>query len=271
MPGRTPNSVSAYFGAQVRKERLKAALNISELARLAKMNDAHVGRIEKGLRPPTAEIASKMDEAFPKREGWFTEFYLESRSWVPPTFRVWSEHEDPARQLFVWSPYTIHGLLQTSDYARELLLTANLLPETLTARIKSRMDRQQRIVYRDDPPRIWFVVDLLSLYREVGNARIMAAQLHHLAEVAELPHVTLTVMPAVAHPCNESGFIIADGAVAYAEHAVSGGVYQDQALDTLTTRFDTLRGESYRASESLRIIRRLEEIWRLGVSPLTQV
>jgi hypothetical protein len=114
------------------------------------------------------------------------------------------------------------------------------------------------------------VVDILSLYREVGSPRIMADQLHHLAEVAQLPHVTMTVMPAVAHPCNESGFIIADGAV-YAEHAAAGGVYQDEAMDMLSSRFDTLRDESYRVSESLRIIKRLEEIWRLGVSPLTPV
>jgi len=49
-------------------------------------------------------------------------------------------------------------------------------------------ERQQRIVYRDDPPHIWFVVDVLSLYREAGSAAIMAEQLHRLVEVGEPPH-----------------------------------------------------------------------------------
>lgn len=270
MADRTAGGVSAYFGTQVRKERQKAGLSIRHLARITGIDDAHLGRIERGLRPPTAEIAAKLDEAFPKREGWFSEFYEESRSWVPPAFRIWAEHEDRARQLSVWSPYTIHGLLQTSDYAEALLETARLLPEAMAGRLKNRMDRQQRVLYRDEPPRCVFVVDVLSLCREVGSPAIMARQLRHLLEVAELPNVTMTVLPAIAHPCNESGFIIADGSV-YAESAAAGGVYQNQTFDTLAAKFDTLRADCYRRSESLSIIKTLEETWASGVSPLTQV
>jgi transcriptional regulator with XRE-family HTH domain len=185
--GSVPVSVAAYFGAQLRKERIKAKLSIAELARRMEVSDPHLGRIERGLRQPTAEIAAKLDDMFPRREGAFMELYEASRSWVPAAFRVWSEHEDPARQLFVWSPYTIDGLLQTDRYTRSLLETAALPPEAMTARLKSRMDRQQRILYRDDPPRCVFVVDVLSLYREVGSPAVMAEQLSHLLEVAEFP------------------------------------------------------------------------------------
>jgi hypothetical protein len=37
----------------------------------------------------------------------------------------------------------------------------------------------------------------------------MAGQMRYLLEVAAMPKVTLTVMPAVVHPANESGFVIA--------------------------------------------------------------
>jgi len=269
MTGSVPASVAEYFGAQLAKERKKAKLSISALARELEMSDPHLGRIERGLRQPTRKLAIKLDQRFPGREGAFLELYEASRSWVPPAFRVWAEHEDVTMTLFVWSPYTIDGLLQTEDYARALLETAGFLTETVIARLKDRMDRQRRILYRDDPPRCIFVVDLLSLYREVGSPALMAAQLDRLAEVAQLPHVTMVVMPAVAHPCNESGFIIADDAV-FAESAAVGGVHQDQSLETLSRRFDVLRGESYRASESLGIIRRLADVWRRGESPLTQ-
>jgi hypothetical protein len=85
-----------------------------------------------------------------------------------------------------------------------------------------------------------------------------------------MPRVTVTVMPAVTHPGNESGFIVADNAAAYAEHVVGGFVYTDeQIVSQLITRFDCLRAESYRASESLRIIEKLGETWSAGVSPLT--
>lgn len=56
------------------------------------------------------------------------------------------------------------------------------------------------------------------------GAEIMAAQMRHLAEAARLPRVTVQVLPAVAHPATQSGFMVADGA-AYAgtRTASSGG------------------------------------------------
>lgn len=269
MSGRTSNYVAAYFGAQVRKEREKAGLNISALARITKMNDAHLGRIEKGLRPPTAEIARKMDDAFPRREGWFTEFYLESRSWVPAQFRIWAEHEDPARYLWVWEPGIVNGLVQTERYARRILSRQpDVTDEIVAGRLKSRLDRQQRILYRDDPPRVVFLVDLLSLYRQVGSPDIMAEQLAHLIEVAELPRVTLQLMPAIDHGSNESAYIITESA-AYAEHAVHGGVYQERAVEELSGKFEALRAECWSAPESTNIIKSLEAVWRRGENPLT--
>jgi transcriptional regulator with XRE-family HTH domain len=265
-----PAAVASYFGSQVRKERIRNNLNVAQLARITGIDDGHLGRIEKGQRNPTPDIARRLDEAFPKREGHFMELYLAAQSWVPAEFRQWSEYEDPSRHLWVWSPYTIDGFLQTERYARALLETAHLLTETMAGRLKSRMDRQKRILYRDDPPHLWFVVDVLSLLREVGSPEVMAEQLARLTEVASLPHVTMTVMPAVAHDSNESGFVIADGAV-YAEHAANGGVYRGETLDALTAKFATLQGESYRVAESARIVRMLEETWRRGENPLTAV
>jgi hypothetical protein len=55
----------------------------------------------------------------------------------------------------------------------------------------------------------WFVVDEMALYRQVGSPQVMAGQMRYLLEVAAMPKVTLTVMPAVVHPANESGFVIA--------------------------------------------------------------
>jgi transcriptional regulator with XRE-family HTH domain len=261
--------VSEYFGKQLRKERLKANLSILALAHSMRMDDAHLGRIERGIRPPTAEIAAKCDEAFPHREGWFTEYYEESRSWVPPAFKLWNEYEDRATRLLVWSPGVLDGLVQTADYARALLaVDLDVSDEVLTGRLTARLDRQRRVLHRDEPPTVWFIVDQLSLYRQVGSPEIMAEQLRRLVEVARRPHVTMTVMPAVEHPANESGFIIVDDA-AYAESAAVGGVHQDQTLSRLTARFARLQAESFRASESVAMVEKVGAIWARGVNPLT--
>jgi hypothetical protein len=98
----------------------------------------------------------------------------------------------------------------------------------------------------------------------------MATQMHHLAEVARLPHVTMQVLPAIAHPATQSGFMIA-GDAAYTEHIAGGYVFTDQETVTSMERtFDTLRGECYRVSESLAIIGRAGELWT-GASQATAV
>jgi hypothetical protein len=244
--------------------------SLDDLGERMQIAPAHLSRIENGRRPPTELIASKADEIFPGRRGWFSEYYQESRDWTPAGFRSWAEYEDKAARLCVWSPGIVHGLAQVEDYARAVLaVSPGVSGEIVSARLRARMERRRRVLERDDPPAVWFIVDQLSLYREVGSAAVMTAQLRHLIDIASLPHITLTVMPAVTHPANESEFIIADDA-AYTEHAAGGGVYtDDQIVSTLAAKFDSLRAESYRASESVAIIERLAELWTHGVSPAT--
>ena len=234
---------------------------------------AHLGRVESGKRPPTENLAAKCDEVFPERQGWFSEFYAESRDWpeVPASFKSWPEYEDKAANLRDWSPSIVTGLLQTEGYARALIsVQPHITQETISARLANRMQRQERVLKRQDPPSAWFVVDELSLYREVGDAEIMGAQLRHLLEVATMPAITIQVLPAVAHPVNASGFLMADDAV-WIEHAAGGFVYTEkEVVSGIALRFDSLRGECYRVSESLALIERLEGIWKAGASPLTR-
>jgi hypothetical protein len=132
------------------------------------------------------------------------------------------------------------------------------------------MERQRRVLQREDPPTAWILVDELALYRKVGTADDMAAQLRHLLEVVNSGAVTLQVLPAVAHCANASEFMIVDGA-AYAEHLAGGYVFTDhETIAGLAVRFDSLRGECIKVSESLALIERLAAAWSTGASPLTQ-
>jgi hypothetical protein len=172
------------------------------------------------------------------------DWYTESREWseIPASFRSWQEYEDKAGRLHVWSPGIIHGLLQTEDYARALLVTM--------------------------PKATWFIVDELSLYRLVGSAEVMAAQLRHLLNVAAVSGVTVQVLPAVAHPATAGELIITDDA-AYVESLVGGAVLGGETVSSLMAVFDSLRGESYRVSESVALIERLAEAWESGANPLS--
>jgi hypothetical protein len=223
-------------------------------------------------RPPTENVATACDAAFPERRGWFTEYYEESRHWaeVPASFRSWPEYEDKAATLRAWSPSIVTGLLQTEKYARALITVQPFITDdVVTTRLDARMERQRRVLGKDEPPAACFIVDEMSLYREVGSTEITAGQMHHLSTVAAVPRVTVQVLPGIAHPANASGFLLADDAV-YVEHVAAGYVFTDaETVSALAVRFDSLRGECYRVSESLRMIERLGERWASGVSPLT--
>ena len=78
----------------------------------------------------------------------------------------------------------------------------------------------------------------------------MAAQMTHLATVAELPLVTVQVVSVIEHACSSSGHVLSEDA-AWCEHLAAGGVYTDpHILADLSARFDSLRSECYRASYS---------------------
>jgi len=268
MAGNGDGNPVTHFGKQVRKERVARGWSLQELARRSGIAAPHLSRIENGRRPPTENVAIAMDGVFPERRGWFLEFYDESRSWAAAGFRDWPEYEDRAARLHVWSPSVIHGLLQTEGYARALLETLpGATSDVVEGRLRSRMERQQRVLGRDDPPQAWFLVDEHSLYRRAGSQEVMAGQMRHLARVCALPSVTVQVLPPVAHPATQSGFLVADGS-AYAEHVAGGFVYTDEeSVSSMLRLFDTLRGESYRVSESLRTIERLGETWTGGSPP----
>lgn len=272
MAGNEHNTAATHFGRQMRKERLAHGWSLHELARRTGIDVSQLSRVENGKRPPSAKMAAKCDLVFPERRGWFTDWYDESRHWaeIPPSFRSWGEIEEKAGTLCDWYPGIVTGLLQTEDYARAILLTyPSVSDEAVASRLAARMERQRRLFTREPPPRAWFVVDEMALYRRVGSPQAMAAQMRHLSEIAALPKVTIQVLPAVAHPANASGFILADD-TAWCEHLVSGGVYTQEPVSSLVVLFDTLRGECYRVSESAALFRRMAGIWESGVKAATQ-
>jgi transcriptional regulator with XRE-family HTH domain len=265
----TDRNPLTHFGRQVRKELIAHGWSLREMAARSGLAAPYWSQIENGHRPPTEAVAEACDRVFPERHGWFSEYYEESKSWTPPGFRDWAELEEKSASLQDWYPGILTGLLQTEDYARGLLGTSpGVTDEIVATRLTARMERQRRVLMREDPPSVWFVVDEMALYRRVGSPAIMAEQMRHLAEVASRPNVTMQVLPAVAHPANASGFVIADSS-AWCEHVKGGFVYEGETVTPLAALFDTLRGECLKVSESAALFERMTEIWTAGARAVT--
>jgi hypothetical protein len=69
---------------------------------------------------------------------------------------------------------------------------------------------RQVLLTREQPPRLWAVVDEAALRRPVGSREIMRGQLERLLDAAKLPNVTLQVLPfqSGAHPAMASSFTV---------------------------------------------------------------
>lgn len=261
-----------HFGHQVRKQRKAHGWSIHELAKRCGITVGYLSMIENGKRPPNERTAAKIDAVFSERDGWFGEYHRDSQNWTLPGYRHWSEHEDRAREIWAWVPGVIHGLVQTEKYARVLIKALPGVPgEVAEARVKGRMDRQKRILYRDRPPAVVILVDVMALLRLVGSPEIMALQLAHVLEIASLPHVTMHVVPAEAHGVVSSLLEVTESA-SYAEHLVSGGVYiEDETVAHHERIVRELQANAYRANESVQIIERVKATWESGESPLTAI
>lgn len=90
----------------------------------------------------------------------------------------------------------VPGLLQTPDYISALLETAvGSTEEQNKQRLDSRLQRQQNILERPQPPLIFAVIDEAAIHRRIGGATVMREQLTHLLKVGRNPNVEIQILP----------------------------------------------------------------------------
>jgi hypothetical protein len=147
--------------------------------------------------------------------------------WVEPYFGL----EAAAAIIREYELQFVPGLLQTEDYARGVIRLGNLpSEEEVVRRARARMSRQQ-ILRRENPARLWIVLDESALRRPVGGPEVMRAQLRHLIEMCEHPAVHLQILPFSAGPHRAMGgpFTI----LRYTEPDLRDVVYIEQLTSAL--------------------------------------
>ncbi|GIH74695.1 helix-turn-helix domain-containing protein [Planobispora longispora] len=119
---------------------------------------------------------------------------------------TYMELEEVSQSITEFQTAYIPGLLQTEDYARALIRgLLPLIPEdVLNRRVTARMGRKH-ILTKENPPRYWTFIDEAALFRAVGGPKIMRAQLQTVLETANLPHVTVQVIPFNVGPYMGAG------------------------------------------------------------------
>jgi len=113
---------------------------------------------------------------------------------LPHWFEMYLGLEQAASVIRTYEPQLVPGLLQTESGARAVIQLNPDLPATdIDRRVALRMKRQ-RVLTQPEAPNLRAVIDEAALWRLDGRAA-MRDQMQHLIDMAELPNVTLQVMP----------------------------------------------------------------------------
>jgi len=106
---------------------------------------------------------------------------------LPPGYEVFVGLEADAQVKRAWEPLLVHGLLQTADYARAVLLGwASHRPGDIEALVEVRgSDRRPvRESSRSNLCQSWTKG---FIRRRIGDQQVMKDQLNHLIALSELP------------------------------------------------------------------------------------
>jgi transcriptional regulator with XRE-family HTH domain len=266
-PGASPTH---FFGSEVRRAREAAGMSQAELGALVPCDKSVVSRIEAGLVQADEAFARACDVAFPHLDGFFTRFWKDCQTWsaaFPAAFREFAAYEAEALTIWTFQHSLVPGLLQTEGYARAVLERhPNVTSEQVAERVAARLARQS-VLERTDPPLLWVLLDENVLHRQAGGVMIMQDQMTHLAAMARRPNITVQVIPREgAHVGLQGGFDMAqtpDALVAHLEHIAEGMTTDSPAIVAeASIRFDSLRADAYRRSESLILIEEMAEKWK---------
>jgi transcriptional regulator with XRE-family HTH domain len=184
------------------------------------------------------------------RPDWWTKY----SDILPDWFENYLGLESASTTIRTFEIQFVHGLFQTEDYARAVTRLGHQAapPMEIERRVGLRVKRQD-LLTRANPPALWSVMDEAVLRRPVGGPAVMRAQLHHLIEVAKLPHVTLQVVPFArgGHAGASGSFTVLRFAEQYLPDVVyfeqlTGAVYLEQRpeVEHYLEVMDQLSGEA---------------------------
>jgi transcriptional regulator with XRE-family HTH domain len=258
---------------ELRRLREGAHLTIEQVADKLEISPSTISRMETalvGVRPRDLRALLDIYEVAGAQREELLQIARERRQqpW-------WQEYRDlpnmalagieaDASSISQYSALLVPGLLQIEAYGRVVLaaIRVDARPIDIERRMALRLNRQA-LLTSESAPQYWVVLDEAVVRRPVGGPDVMAAQLAHLTRVAELPSVTLQVLPfsAGAHAGMDGEFTIfgyrqpEDPDIVYIENT-GGDAYIEDAEVTQRYRrvFDHLRAAALDPAESVRML-----------------
>ncbi|WP_017539777.1 helix-turn-helix domain-containing protein [Nocardiopsis halophila] len=207
----------------MRTARLDHGLSGHELARELGWSQSKVSKIENGRTRPSADDVDQWLDACrassedrEQAEELTQAALVESRRWravhaqgLKQRQREVGALEERSSEVLSFQPSLVPGLLQTAEYARQVLTLADAsATKDVPAAVAARMQRQE-VLYRRDK-RFRFVVTEAALRWYPFDNALLAAQVDRLQAVSTLANVELRVLPFTSAfgQAQDNGFLL---------------------------------------------------------------
>ncbi|MBW8483460.1 helix-turn-helix domain-containing protein [Actinomadura parmotrematis] len=268
-PG-VPQSPAEYFGTELRAYREAAGLGRPQLAAKLGYSAQWIGQVEGGKAgcAPGEEFANDCDTCF-GTNGTFHRIWKWNQQVgqlevLLPGFAEYLRQEEQAVVIHKYEAMAMPGLLQTREYAYEMLKEGRSAEET-DELVSTRL-RRARILEGEDPCHVVVVFDEGAVRRAVGNRGVMRAQVQHLICLAQRRNVTLHIIPSSkgVHPGLPGSFTtleFEDGSrSAYVEGYMGGQLIErGDVVRGYALCFDLIRGAALPTDESLVLLQTILE------------
>ncbi|SEH01438.1 Helix-turn-helix domain-containing protein [Nonomuraea solani] len=206
MPRISPPLQQEKLGRELRALRTAAGLTIAQAADRLHCANSTVSNMENGHTLVTPgyvrDVLDVYDADEPTRRRCLDLLTDAHRKpwWHPQYRRVLGRfvvYETEARLLRYWQAQVVPGLLQTLDYAREVIAADRPWEEDglVQLRARARIARQWVLTDEADPLVVDAIVSEEALRRPVGGPDVMAAQLTRLLDAGARPTVSVRVVP----------------------------------------------------------------------------
>jgi hypothetical protein len=204
-----PTVLRILLGAHLRRMRERAGISREDAGYHIRASGSKISRMELGRvsfkeRDVTDLLAfygvtdgEERDSLVQlTREANATPWWQKYQDAAPDWFGLYVGLEEAAQLIRVYEVQFVPGLLQTEEYARAVVVQGapGLDPDEVDRRVALRLGRQ-KLLDRDNPPRLWAIVDEAALRRPMGGRDVLAAQIERLMDMVSEPNITLQVMP----------------------------------------------------------------------------
>ncbi|MCZ7416023.1 helix-turn-helix domain-containing protein [Streptomyces sp. WMMC897] len=257
------------FAEELRRLRSQKGITLRQLGERMGWDWSLFGKMEKGDTIGSPEVAEALDDFYgtPGLLLAMWELAAGDKSQFRERYRRYMTLEAEAVSLWHFAVSVLPGLLQTPEYAREVLSAGGLKGPELDQQVEARMGRRELLEGDDAPPfrTILSEAVLRTTLRDKAEWRV---QLEHVAEMAERPNVAVHVLPFSAGPfgldSTDVWFLrLSEGrTVAYTENAHRGDlIEQNAAVEKLQRVYDVVRDLALPPAESRKfVLRMLEEV-----------